>query len=454
MGVQLNGRYVVGAPISTGAMGAVYRATDSATMSDVAVKRLLDKRHAARFEIEARLLAQLRHPRVVRVVDYFQDDSGQYLVMDLVRGQDLGSLLKDRASGLPVDEAVGHVREACEALQYVHEQHIVHRDVKPQNLIRGGDGVVLVDFGIATEVGDGEDPGTIGIGTPKFMAPEVFAGGVVSPRSDVFGLAATLWTLLVGKPPVYAETKRLVDLVPEATPELHDTIKAGLEMVPERRVASVSAFAQALGEPLRQTKGESLAISVEHPDAPRALMEAIAKTAAGVFEAAASSIALVDRTTGELVYQSAWGAGAREVVGMRLEPGQGIVGSVLKEGRGEACDCRNDPRFAAKIAEGTGYVPYTMLVIPLKRGEESIGALSILDRRDGSYFGQEDIDKGKLFADLAVTALDVEPGAFLSLGQTRIVPSRRRPPDREPGSGREEGKGKPAGEDERKAGTG
>jgi len=426
-GVQLNDRYVIGSPISAGAMGAVYRASDSQTEVEVAVKRLLDKRHAARFEIEARLLSQLRHPRVVRVWDYFQDDSGQYLVMDLVKGQDLGSLLKEQPAGLPVEEAVEHVREACEALQYVHEQQIVHRDVKPQNLIRGEDGVVLVDFGIATEVDDSEDPGTIGIGTPKFMAPEVL-GGIVSPRGDVFGLAATLWTLLVGRPPVYAEPKKLTDLVPEAPPELQETLEAGLQVIPERRVATVAAFAKALGEPRRQTKGESLAISVDRPDAPRALMEGIVKTAAGVFEAAASSIALVDRTTGELVYQSAWGAGAHEVVGMRLEPGRGFASSVLQSGQADACDCRNDPRFAARIAEGTGYVPYTMLVVPLKRGDQSIGALSILDRRDGSYFGPDDMDKANLFAELAVTALDVEPGVFTSLGQTRIVASRRPPP--------------------------
>lgn len=425
-GVRLKERYVVDAPISAGAMGAVYRASDSDTTAEVAVKRLLDKRHAARFEIEARLLAQLRHPRVVRVIDYFQDDSGQYLVMDLVSGRDLGELLTDQPGGLPVADAVEHVREACEALQYVHEQQIVHRDVKPQNLILGEDGVVLVDFGIATEIDDDDaDPGTVGIGTPKFMAPEVFAGGVVSPRSDVFGLAATLWTLLAGKPPVYAERTKLVDVAPDATPELQETIRAGLEMLPERRVASVSAFAKALGEPLRRTKGESLAISVDRPDAPRALMEGIVCTAAGVFGAAASSIALVDRTTGELVYQSAWGAGAREVIGIRLDPGQGFASSVLESGQADACDCRNDPRFAARIAEGTGYVPYTMLVAPLRRGDEVIGVLSILDRRDGTYFGSEDMDKAALFAELAVTALDVEPGAFTSLGETRLVPPRR-----------------------------
>ena len=107
------------------------------------------------------------------------------------------------------------------------------------------------------------------------------------------------------------------------------------------------------------------------------LMEAIVRTAAGVFEAAASSISLKDRTTGELVYQSAWGAGAHEIVGVRLPPGKGFAGMVIESGQAEACDCRNDPRFAAQIAAGTGYVPYTMLVVPLrgKPGDRSaVGA--------------------------------------------------------------------------------
>jgi serine/threonine protein kinase len=92
-GAMVGERYEVVLPISSGAMGAVYRAHDAEGDGDVALKRLLDRRHAARFEIEARLLAQLRHPRVVRVVDYFQDESGQYLVMNLVEGVDLGRLL-------------------------------------------------------------------------------------------------------------------------------------------------------------------------------------------------------------------------------------------------------------------------------------------------------------------------------------------------------------------------
>jgi hypothetical protein len=420
VGIEVGERYEIQAPISSGAMGAVYRATDRQSGRQLAVKRLIDTRHAARFEIEARLLSALDHPRVVEVVDYFQDDSGQYLVMDLVEGVDLGRLLKEAGQpGLPLQDAVEYVRQACEALQYVHEQHIVHRDVKPQNLILGGEGVVLVDFGVARELGE-EDQGTVGIGTPRFMAPEIFAGGNVSPRSDVFSLAATLWTLLLGKPPVYGDATKLSDTLPDVTPEFERTVAAGLEMIPERRVASVTAFAKAIGMQLEGTEGRSLALSVDRPDAPRNLMEGIVRTAAGVFEAAASSIALTDVTTGELVFQSAWGAGAREIIGVRLPPGQGIAGGVAETGEPAAvAECRNDPRFAAQIAAGTGYVPHTMLVVPLQRGERTLGTLSLLDRRDGGSYGPGDMDRAGLFADLAVRALDVEPLAFTSLGETR-----------------------------------
>src|SRR5262249_23158872 len=155
------------------------------------------------------------------------------------------------------------------------------------------------------------ESGTVGIGTVKYMAPEVFAGGRVSPRTDVYGVAATLWSLIAGRAPRYAERVRLGELVAGVPDDLERTIGAGLEMIPERRVASCAAFAKALGAPLRTESGLSLAVSVEDADASRGLMEAIVHTAAGVFGAAAASIALVDETTGELVYQSAWGAGAR-----------------------------------------------------------------------------------------------------------------------------------------------
>jgi serine/threonine protein kinase len=403
-------------------MGAVYRAVDVETDTEVALKQCTNPHHDQRFEVEARLLGALQHPRVVRIIDHFSAPTGQYLVMDLVRGIDLGVLLKQRGTpGLPVDQSIEYVRQTCEALSYVHDQQIVHRDVKPQNLILSENGVVLVDFGIARLLDEVEQQGTVGIGTPRFMAPEVFAGGNVSARTDVFSVAATLWTLLAGRPPVYADPTKLSAVVPGVPAELERTIAAGLEMIPERRVASVAAFAKALGAPLRTETGVSLAVSIDDPDASRGLMEAVVHTAAGVFGAAAASISLVDETTGELVYQSAWGSGAREIVGVRLPPGTGIAGEVVSSGVAEAVpDCRTDPRFAARIAAGTGYVPYTMLLVPLQRAGRSIGALTILDRRDGNPYRNEDLEPAGLFADLAVKALDVTPNSFTSLGMTSL----------------------------------
>ena len=422
-GYQL-GRYEIVKGISKGAMGEVYRAHNRVDGIDVAIKRLIDLRHAARFEIEARLLQQLDHPRVVKVVDHFQDAYGVYMVMELVEGEDLGMVLKREGDpGLPVENAIEYTRQTCEALQYVHDQQIVHRDVKPQNMILGLDGIKLVDFGVARELRDEEsdiDAGTAGIGTPRFMAPEVFAGGQVSARSDVFSVAATLWTLIVGKPPVYADPTRLSEKYPQVSPELEATIRAGLEINPDHRVASISSFARALGERL-ESKGQSLALSLPRESQARSLIEMVVRTAAGIFDAAAASIALIDPLTEELVYQAAWGAGAREIVGVRLPPGKGIAGSVAGEGIGVAVpDCRNDPRFAAQVAAGTGYVPYTMVVVPLLRGNRPVGVMSVLDRRDGGPYGPDDVVRAQLFADLALAALEVEPEGFTSLGNAKI----------------------------------
>jgi hypothetical protein len=422
-GAIFRGRYEIVAPISSGAMGAVYRATDRHTGREVAVKRLLDIQHAARFEIEARLLASLSHPRVVKVLDHSQDDEGLYIVMDLVRGSDLGAQLKERGNpGLPAQEAVDYARHVCEALQYVHEQQIVHRDVKPQNMILADDGVVLVDFGVARAIGSDETAGTIAVGTPRYMAPEVFAGGTVSPASDVFSLAATLWALMIGSPPRYGDVLKIDKVAPELPPELRDALAGGLEMLPEMRISSATAFAEAIGVPLTDRGGQSLAQSLGRAPVHRRVIEAIVRTAAGMFEAAAASIALVDEATGELVYEAAWGAGAAEVVGLRLPPGAGLAGAVVASGEGVAVpECRSDPRFASQVAAKTGYVPYTMLDTPLIRDGKTIGVLALLDRRDGGPYRHEDLARAALFADLAVVALDLDVFPLTTAGgRTRL----------------------------------
>jgi predicted Ser/Thr protein kinase len=402
------GRYEIVGPIAVGATGAVYRAHEAETGADVAVKWMLEPAHRERFEIEIRLLSHLSHPRVVRILDQFtRDDDAVAIVMELIEGTDLARVLWDRGTpGLPIETAVQWACEACEALQYVSEQQVVHGDVKPRNLILGPDGIVLTDFGIASQLGPQATSRASG-GTPRFMAPEVFAGDPVSPASDVYSIAATLWTLITGAPPVYGEDTPLALTVPGATPQLEETLRRGLALYPSERTRSAGELADALGAPLAKPRGASLGVSLERPGLPRPLIEAVVRAAAGVFEAAAASIALVEEPSGDLLYVAAWGAGAGETVGMRLAPGLGIAGAVAVSGEPQAvASCRTDPRFAARLAQTTGYVPYTMLVMPLRRNERTIGTLSVLDRRDGNPYLPSDIPRGSLFCDLAVAALD------------------------------------------------
>jgi predicted Ser/Thr protein kinase len=398
-----DGRYEVVSAIARGSMGAVYHAIDRVECEAVALKQLYDPRLAERFEIEARLLGALDHPRVVHVRDHFADGDARFLIMDLVEGNDLGAALEQRGH-LPLDEVVEIVTQAAEALRYVHEQQIVHRDVKPRNLIAGHDGIVLVDFGIARTVG-GEDQGTVAIGTPRFMAPEVLQAGAVSSRADVYSLAATAWTLLAGEPPIYGEQSSL----PGVPQEVEHVLRAGLELAPERRIASVEALATTIGGRLATSAGASLARSVTDA-APqrRSLIEAVVRTAVGIFEAASASVALV-QPGGEQRYVAAWGPSADRVVGVRLQPGEGLAGTVATTGEPLIVpDVRADRRFAEHIARYIGYMPRTILIVPLLDAARVVGTLSIFDRRDGSGFGVHDVPRAQLFAELAVATLEEE----------------------------------------------
>ena len=391
-------------------MGSIYEATDPDGRK-VAAKRLLDERHAARFEIEGRLLSRLNHPRVVEVLGMVEDPSGRYLMMEWIDGDDLARVLRrDGSPGLPQEQVVKYALEAAEALRYVHDQQTIHRDIKPQNLMLSPErGVVVVDFGIARDLA--AESATEGIGTPGYMAPEAFMGGPLSPRTDVYGLAMTTWTLLTSVPARYASVQP-----PAGTsPSLLSTIDAALAVDPERRLASMQAFADGLGGRLPTERGRDIGVAAAVGEATARVLSAVVKTAAGVFDAAATSIAL-RRPDGGLDYQAAWGAGADEVVGMHLRPGQGIAGRVLATGVGEVIqDCRNDPDFAAATARRTGYVPYTMIVVPLIPDDVAVGVLTVLDKRDGSGYDVGDLARGAMFAELALTAIDAEPGARAAL---------------------------------------
>lgn len=399
------GRYQIEDALGTGALSTVYRARDVENDVRVALKRPLAPGDDANWEIEARLLAELSHPGVASLVDHFEQPTGVYnIVMPLVEGTDLARTLWDRGTpGLPVQDVLQWVGQVCEALQYLHDQQIVHGDVKPRNLVRGRERVVLVDFGLATRLDGGVT--TARGGTPRFIAPEVFAGDAASPRSDVFGVAASAWDLITGSPPAYGEDRTL-DSVPGATPELERVLRAGLAFRPEDRIESAAALAEAAGAPLNTALGASLTASLEREGLRRELLEAIVHAAAGVFEAAAASIALADPTGGHLTYVAAWGAGASEVIGVELARGEGIAGAAAESGKAQIVpSCRTDSRFASQVASSTGYVPHTMLVLPLRREGAVVGVLSLLDRRGGDPFALDDVPRAELFAEVAAAAL-------------------------------------------------
>jgi len=408
------GRYEVEASLSGGAMGSVYRAHDVETGTRVVLKRVHPDGQSGGFNLtacqtEARLLTFLRHPRVAVVIDHFQDPDGGYtLVTEWVEGSDLQRALWDRGKpGLPVAEVLERAREACEALAYIHSQQVVHADVKPANIVCGNDGGVLVDFGLAVQVGEFDGPNAATGGTARFMAPEVFAGDPPTPRSDVYSLAATIWHLASGMPPVYGEDTPLAETVPGVSKRLEQALRAGLELHPEHRISSAEEFAAELGMPLGEKRGASLALSVDDPGAPRELIEAVVRTAAAVFEAASVSIALADPGTGELRYVAVWGAVAKEVLDVRVPAGRGIVGAAVASGLPEVVpSCANDPRFARNVAGAIGYMPLTMLVVPLLRGDLCLGALQIVDRRDGGVYGVADLPRAVLFGELTAAALE------------------------------------------------
>ncbi|MBM0240425.1 serine/threonine protein kinase, partial [Micromonospora sp. ATA32] len=211
-GVVLNGRYRLAERVATGGMGAVWRCTDTLLDREVAVKVLLpslvdDPEFTTRFHAEARMMAGLRHPGIVAVHDFGQAtvaDGSQvsYLVMEFVDGEPLGARVR-RAGRLDAASTMSVVGQAAQALHAAHAAGIVHRDVKPANLLVKRDGsVVLVDFGIArSSTLAGITAAHMVLGTASYMSPEQAAGQPVSPATDVYALGAVAYYCLTGQPP-------------------------------------------------------------------------------------------------------------------------------------------------------------------------------------------------------------------------------------------------------------
>ncbi|MBX3469420.1 MAG: serine/threonine protein kinase, partial [Planctomycetes bacterium] len=196
--------------LGRGGMGVVYRARDPLLGRDVALKVLqpqcADAEAVARLQREAQAAGNLRHPGIVPVHAGGVDRGRPFLVMELVEGQSLREVLR-RDGALGQERAARLVIEVARAVQHAHDHGVLHRDVKPENVLLGRDGRPrLTDFGLAALQGDGRRLTRDGevVGTPSYMAPEQALGDrqQVGPWSDVYGLGATLYELLAGQPPL------------------------------------------------------------------------------------------------------------------------------------------------------------------------------------------------------------------------------------------------------------
>lgn len=245
------GPYRLVATIGTGGMGRVFRAID-VDGTEVAVKVLLpsfaeDPEAVARFRREARVLAQLQTPHVARFVAANEHDGFQFLAMELAAGRAAADLVKERGR-LDPDLALAIGCDVARALAEVHALGLVHRDVKPANILVEGDGaapvVRLCDFGIARPAhaaGDDQVTGRGRPGTPSFMSPEQVEGDEVDARSDVYALGCTLYALLAGRPPFQGipQYVMIAHATEPPTPlrELEPSVPAGLASVVMRCLA-------------------------------------------------------------------------------------------------------------------------------------------------------------------------------------------------------------------------
>src|SRR5882757_6305829 len=202
-GTLLGGRYRVISLLGAGGMGEVYRATDLRLGQPVALKFLpeetaADPKALARFHTEVRIARQVAHPNVCRVYDIGEVEGIPYLSMEYVDGEDLNSLLR-RIGRLPEDKALEISRKLCAGLAAAHDKGVLHRDLKPGNVMIDGRGQVLItDFGLAGMAGQVEG-GEIRNGTPAYMAPEQLAGKEVSVQSDVYALGLVFYEMFTGK---------------------------------------------------------------------------------------------------------------------------------------------------------------------------------------------------------------------------------------------------------------
>ena len=284
MSLNKLGRYDIIRVLGKGAMGLVYEARDPNLERRVAIKTIKVENlseeaaaeYEARFRTEARSAARLQHPNIVSVYDSDRDGDMAYLVMEFIQGEDLKQHL-DRGKRYSLAQSLAMVADLLAALDYAHRQNIVHRDVKPANLLIEANGrVKLTDFGVARIQDSGEATRTQGtmVGTLKYMSPEQVQGVPIDSRADLFAVGVVLYQLLTGKRPFDGGTdfsiiQQIVGHTPAAPSTFSSSLPASIDAVVARALAKKReqrfASAQDFAVALKEASGQALDPTVVPP---------------------------------------------------------------------------------------------------------------------------------------------------------------------------------------------
>jgi len=278
-GDVLQGRYRIVRQLGKGGMGAVYEAVDQRLDATVALKETfsVDARLRRQFEQEARLLAQLNHPALPRVSDYFTEDDRAFLVMQFISGVDLAEIIAKQPGPFPRNQVVAWADQLLDALIYLHtrDRQIIHRDIKPHNLKLSSTGkIALLDFGLAkAESADrsaGDTSNSIFGYTRRYAPLEQIQDQGTTPQSDIYALGATLYHLLTGVKPADAliraaatgssmpdPLKPANEIHPAVGSELASILCRAMAQNPEDRYSSATAFREALWRVGRSEDGET-----------------------------------------------------------------------------------------------------------------------------------------------------------------------------------------------------
>jgi hypothetical protein len=449
---RLSGRYVLGEQIARGGMGAVYRARDVTLERVVAIKLLGehvadDPRFVERFRREARAAAALTHPNIASVYDYGEEGERAYIVMELVEGDDLAAILS--AGRLALSRARHIAAQACDALGHAHRAGLVHRDVKPANVIVGRDDHVKVtDFGIARAAGDTTltAVGSV-LGTAAYMSPEQASGAEVGPSSDVYSMGIVLYEMLTGAPPFDADTPVALALKhvsedvpapsvrsPEVPDELDRVVERATNRRPELRYPNGTEMAGALRSSKRATAPLPAAApaAVESPVAtprpPRGrpvLAQLIAVATVVAFLLAAVAVALT------LTDASSRGEGGR------------APGAQGRNGNG-----RDEPTNEPEQPPETVVVPDGLV------GSNSDDASAVLSEAglvpEIQEITHDEVPSGLIIETKPAEGTDVKPGSVVTL----VVSTGRSQPPPEEGDEGDEGQGEGQGHGEGSSGPG